>query len=470
MDYDLVVDGAPTKVTLDEEKITFKSHDTTSFSYQLNDVIGCDEIVTGWFSKTDVTRIWFIEHGPSNYFLKKCKTVCGDQRKRFQQDLTEKTIKYTKRPKRLLVLINPIGGSGSAKKYFRDIVQPVFKLAGISLDVIFTEHAGHMIDIAKTYDFSNTSGVALLGGDGSYHEVVNVLMRRRQEEQGVDINDQNATLSPVDIPITLIPTGTGCGLTEYNTGCKDILTSCLHVIKGRTVPCHLLALYSSGKLLGFGGTGCSYGFMTDNLYYSDRMFRWLGRIRYFVVPIWLFLFKSQKNRPFDAKVMCYASVTERLNSENNKTEIFVEDKKLLGHHSYTSDTVTFKRKLWNLMVFNINAMIDGKVVFDVPGMYVPKPDTCTSFFFYGDVSARAMFRFLKNIVTRAPMDVTNNELEAINIQGLKTEVTDSCDRQEREMTLLKRLVQLDGEMYQLDSPSFQLWHKLNVLQFFSSYR
>ncbi|XP_061198222.1 sphingosine kinase 1-like [Saccostrea echinata] len=470
MEYNLAVDGLQTKVTLNEEKITFKSLDTTIFSYQLNDVIGCDEIVTGWFNKTEVTRVWLIEHGPSNLLLKKCKVVSGEQRKRFQQDLTEKTANETKRPKRLLVMINTIGGSGSAKKYFRDVVQPVFKLSGISMDVIFTEHSGHMINIAKTYDFSNTDGITILGGDGSYHEVVNVLLRRRQEEQGVDINDQNASLSPVNIPIALIPTGTGCGLTEYNTGCRDVLTACLHVIQGRTVPSHLLALYNNGKLLGFGGTGCSYGFMTDILYYSDRMFRWLGRIRYYVVPIWMFLFKSQTNRAFDAKVTCYASVTERLNRETNETEIFVEDKKLLGHCSFTSDTVTFKRKFWNMMIFNINVMLDGKAVFDVGGMYVPKPDTCTSFFFYGDVSVRAIFRFFKHIAIRTPMDVTDNELEALNVQGMKVEVTDSYNSKDPEMTMSKRLIQLDGEMYQLDSPSFQLWHKLNVLQFFSSYR
>lgn len=49
--------------------------------------------------------------------------------------------------------------------------------------------------------------MVLLGGDGSYHEVVNVLMKKRQEELGLDMNDPNATLSPLNIPIAMIPTG-----------------------------------------------------------------------------------------------------------------------------------------------------------------------------------------------------------------------------------------------------------------------
>lgn len=49
--------------------------------------------------------------------------------------------------------------------------------------------------------------VVLLGGDGSYHEVVNVLMRKKQEEHGIDVDDPNSPLSPLNIPIAMIPTG-----------------------------------------------------------------------------------------------------------------------------------------------------------------------------------------------------------------------------------------------------------------------
>lgn len=65
-------------------------------SYQLDDVIGCDEISTGWFFKSEVTRLWFIEAGPANTLLKKCKNITGDQRKQFQLELAEKSKGKTK--------------------------------------------------------------------------------------------------------------------------------------------------------------------------------------------------------------------------------------------------------------------------------------------------------------------------------------------------------------------------------------
>ncbi|XP_061197395.1 uncharacterized protein LOC133205572 [Saccostrea echinata] len=469
MVYNLLVDGSQTTVTLSGDKITFESSGIVDLSYQLDDIIGCDEVVMGWFYKTEVTRLWVIEHGHSNLLLKKCKIVSGDQRKRFQHDLTEKITNKTKRPKRVLVMINPKGGNGTAKKDFRDIVEPVLRLSGISMDIIFTERSGHMTDVAKTYEFCNTDGIVILGGDGSYHEVVNELMRRRQEEQGMDINDQNATLSALNIPIAMIPTGTACGVTECNTGNTNVLTAVLHVIKGRTVSSHLLALYNNRKLLGFGGTDCGYGVMTDLLYYSDTKFRWLGRSRYFFVPIWMFLFKSQTNRNFDATVTYYTSVNEQNNKETSETEIFVEDKRLSGYSSYTSDTVTFNRMLWNIMTVNGNFIFDGKVVFDVPRAFVPKPTMCSSFLFYGDVSAGVMNKFFKHIGNRTPMEFSDKELEVLNVLGLTVELRDSLHSKDPEMATLKRLIHLDGEMYQLESPSFQLWYKLDVVQIFSSY-
>lgn len=65
-------------------------------SFQLDDVIGCDEISTGWFFKSDVTRLWVIEAGPANTLLKKCKNITGDQRKQFQLELAEKSKGKTK--------------------------------------------------------------------------------------------------------------------------------------------------------------------------------------------------------------------------------------------------------------------------------------------------------------------------------------------------------------------------------------
>lgn len=469
MMYSLVVDGVETKVTIDEGKLTLASEGKPEISYQFDDVIGCDEKAEGWFFKTEVTRLWVIEPGPANTLLKKCKNITGDQRKKFQLELAEKVARETKRPKQVLLMINPIGGNGTARKDFADIVEPVFKLAGISMDILFSERSKHMVDVAKLYDFSNTEGIVLLGGDGSYHEVVNVLMRKKQEEHGIDLDDPNSSLSALDIPIAMIPTGTGNGVAENNTGTKDVLTAALHVVKGKTTSTNLLALYSGNKLLGFGGTASTYGFMTDLLYYSDRKFRWLGRSRYFFVPMWMFLCKSHTNRVFDANVTYHTPINEQKNSDTNETEVYAGERKLSGYSSYTADSVVFSRTLWNMMTLNGNVIFDGQVVFDVPRMFVPKPSMFTSFIFYDTVSVGSVFKFFKHVSKRTPADIQSTEMEVVSARGLKVELVDGIEGENRDLRELRRLVQLDGEMYSLESPSFQLWYKTDVVQIFSSY-
>lgn len=51
--------------------------------------------MVGWVWKTEVTRVWLIEHESSNLLAKKCIVVSGNERKRFQQALTRKTVKGT---------------------------------------------------------------------------------------------------------------------------------------------------------------------------------------------------------------------------------------------------------------------------------------------------------------------------------------------------------------------------------------
>ncbi|XP_048772587.2 ceramide kinase-like [Ostrea edulis] len=469
--YNLVVDGLETKVTLDEENLRFEANgteSTKSTSYPFDDIIGCEEIVTGWFWKTEITRVWVIEHGSSNLLLKKCRDVSGDKRKRFQHDLSDKIANETKRPKRVLVLINPIGGNGTAMVDFRNIVKPVFSLSGISMDIIVSEHHGHLSDVANTYDFTNTDGVVLFGGDGTCYQVVNVLMRKRQEEQGVDINDQNSSLSPLNIPISLIPTGSRNQWAASFTGNQDVLTAALHVVKGRTVSSHLLAIYSDDRLLSFACASITYGFLRDIVYYSDR-FRWMGRMRYRFVSLWLLLIKSHTQHVYDATVTFYTPVTEQHNTENNETEIFVGGKKLSGYSSYTSDTVVFNRKVWELFILSGNLIFDSCVVQDFSRMFAPKLTTFSSIIIYATIPVGSVRRFFNNIQLMTPLDIRSNEMEVVNARGLSVEIPERFEDMQPSMKALMSVMLPDGEKCELKHPSFQIWYKYDVVQIFSSY-
>ena len=52
----------------------------------------------------------------------------------------------TKRPKKLMVFINPFGGKGEAVEIHKNIVQPLFKQFKIETEIIITQRANHARD------------------------------------------------------------------------------------------------------------------------------------------------------------------------------------------------------------------------------------------------------------------------------------------------------------------------------------
>ena len=48
----------------------------------------------------------------------------------------------------------------------------------IQVRVLKTERAGHAVELAKMTDLTNVDGLCILGGDGSFHELVNGFLQR----------------------------------------------------------------------------------------------------------------------------------------------------------------------------------------------------------------------------------------------------------------------------------------------------
>ena len=52
--------------------------------------------------------------------------------------------------------------------------------------------------------------VIAMGGDGLYMEILHGLTLRKQEEEGVDFNDPDATLIPPAVRVGIVPAGRAC--------------------------------------------------------------------------------------------------------------------------------------------------------------------------------------------------------------------------------------------------------------------
>ncbi|XP_046563979.1 ceramide kinase-like [Haliotis rubra] len=199
-------------------------------------------------------------------------------------------------PKRLLVIVNPIGGKGQGRQVYEKKVAPLFKTAGIETHVFITERAKHSEEIINNFDFSKVEGLVTVGGDGMYQEALNTLIQRNQKEAGIDINNPESVLKPLDIKFGIIPAGTGNGVSALAAGVIDIETAILHVIRGETIGFNIFGIYEPGKLLSYSGLLFAHGFSSAIIKKTDEK-RWMKTFRYPYVMITHSFSKKQVYEP-----------------------------------------------------------------------------------------------------------------------------------------------------------------------------
>ncbi|KAK4746874.1 hypothetical protein SAY87_025911 [Trapa incisa] len=184
-----------------------------------------------------------------------------------------------KNPPRMLVILNPRSGRGRSSKVFYGIVEPIFKLAGFQLEVVKTTSAGHAKELASSVDFSTCpDGIICVGGDGIINEVLNGLLSRDNQKEGISI------------PIGIIPAGSDNSLVWTVLGVRDPISAALAIVKGGLTATDVFAVeWIQTGAIHFGMTVSYYGFVSDVLELSEKYQKQFGPLRYFVAGFLKFL-------------------------------------------------------------------------------------------------------------------------------------------------------------------------------------
>ncbi|BFZ08257.1 hypothetical protein BsWGS_11296 [Bradybaena similaris] len=212
---------------------------------------------------------------------KSCQFVCHDYGTcQIWVDKINELLKNPewRRPKRLLVFINPFGGKKRAMKIFREKVQPLFEMAGIYSEVIVTKRQFHARDIIYEYDLETIDGLVSVGGDGTFSEVLNGLLDRTNSDASIEQSFRHKPRTP-SLRIGIIPAGSTDAIAYSLVGINDPVTSALQIIIGDTVGVDVTALYKKEEFLKYTVTMSSYGYYGDLLQDSENL-RWMGPNRY----------------------------------------------------------------------------------------------------------------------------------------------------------------------------------------------
>jgi NAD kinase len=115
----------------------------------------------------------------------------------------------------VLLIYNPFSGARRGK-YIAKKAAKLLSNAGVSVDLIQLERGGHAQEIVAKEDLSTYDCLCVVGGDGTFHEAINGLMRKPEDQR--------------KIPVALIPGGTGNSFA-LELGGIDVHRAVKHVLR-----------------------------------------------------------------------------------------------------------------------------------------------------------------------------------------------------------------------------------------------
>jgi len=163
-----------------------------------------------------------------------------------------------------LIIANPCSGTLQAKK-----IAPIVKnkLSNHNTTLIFTEYSGHATKIVQDFLEGEYTSIIVVGGDGTYNEVINGLFKR---------NDQQL---PV---LGFIPGGSGNSLIHH-LNCLELKQALFPILNQQIRPIDLMKLkFDTHEEFAFNIIG--WGMAVDILKLSEKL-RWLGPARYTIASL-----------------------------------------------------------------------------------------------------------------------------------------------------------------------------------------
>lgn len=139
------------------------------------------------------------------------------------------------------MLTNPLAGRRRGKKIAEEALA-LFRARGVEVENRFSDHPGHLVEIARQEVHGEWDGIVALGGDGTLFEVINGMMEGDPE---------------LPLPLGVLPAGTGNSFSRD----LDIHTQADaidKIVAGRTRPVDLGLCHCGDRrfvfinVLGFG--------------------------------------------------------------------------------------------------------------------------------------------------------------------------------------------------------------------------
>ncbi|KAH9525196.1 hypothetical protein Btru_000603 [Bulinus truncatus] len=436
------IKGKESNVTVTSEKliITSKSKETPGTDLHLNwpDVICVNKGENN--SESNTCIIHYIHHNANN--ILQVKTLEIEETSQQWINVVNYQIKASQRPKKLFVVINPIGGEGKGQQIYNESVEPLLRLAGIETFVVMTERSKQALEIGESTDFSRYDGIVVIGGDGLYQEMIQGLTLKEQKISGKNYNNHEEELSKLTLPVGIIPAGTGNGFAHFINGTKDVKTAALNIIRGEHHRANILAVYNNNKLLCVCSAMFAYGIFSFFAKRSQEL-RWMKKMRYPVIFMGLLL---RKTRFFQAELH-YRLYSEKSSEVQERASSSASGWK--RHESVNQQYFCLYAPPSELMDKGDHVLVNPFGQHFQLGVGT----NCSTFTSFNGLTPYLMGRKISSRPGSLELidKVTDFKVKIIRENSDSSDTVSDTDARNRE---LEQILSIDGEMVHLETPEF----------------
>ncbi|MDF1695116.1 MAG: diacylglycerol kinase family lipid kinase [Saprospiraceae bacterium] len=164
------------------------------------------------------------------------------------------------------LIINPMSGQKKGPSILKKI-RGLFEEAGIDLEVDLSTHKNHPYELANTKNLDDLEAICIVGGDGTFHEVINGVLQRKDGKR---------------LPIGFIPGGTGNSLM-HDLDCLDPVKAVQKILSNKRGKMDIFEVVSeTEKIFSFNILGWG---MPSLINLRAEKLRALGGIRYDVASL-----------------------------------------------------------------------------------------------------------------------------------------------------------------------------------------
>jgi len=250
--------------------------------------------------------------------------------------------------KRVLLLYNPASGGKQGAKIALKAVE-LFNDRGVETIAKRLERRGHAEEILKTADLGPFDVIGVLGGDGTFHEAVNGMMKRNPDLK--------------KIPLAFIAGGTGNSFSLELQGGIQVERSIKHIIRGLSCPIDI-GLISFPKPDGqeeiiYSFNSIHWGLASKVNVTAERL-RWMGKAVRYTTATMLELVKGVQTR---AKVTLELENKEVLTYDENFCLVIVNNIMTAAKGMKMAPNALLNDGLFDILLIRSNKTVDLMKVF-----------------------------------------------------------------------------------------------------------